>query len=288
MEIHFPQSFIPLNTIKRIDDLLYYLKQRDGGFDKSIVAEVERYIYKRGFVIHFKNKLLELGYDYKKKMNIDIDSNNIKDSFDYDNDKAKPLSETYNTKGISQIRIIDNTKTGTRQTKDLLDEEKYYSFFENNSIGLHKAISTLIAQESVVAIFVIIQLLGNTNIQKRLNWRKPSVKDLEQFRLYASCYKLFGLIYPLLSSVIKSNTLPIKGINNQDVSLLSLEDFTAAFEKHMLRTNEKKRKPKKRKKPRNSNSTNDYKSYLLKRRNKDNKEDTKSLYNDYEYGLSDW
>ena len=221
-------------------------------------------------------------------MNIDIDSNNIKDSFDYDNDKAKPLSETYNTKGISQIRIIDNTKTGTRQTKDLLDEEKYYSFFENNSIGLHKAISTLIAQESVVAIFVIIQLLGNTNIQKRLNWRKPSVKDLEQFRLYASCYKLFGLIYPLLSSVIKSNTLPIKGINNQDVSLLSLEDFTAAFEKHMLRTNEKKRKPKKRKKPRNSNSTNDYKSYLLKRRNKDNKEDTKSLYNDYEYGLSDW
>ena len=137
-------------------------------------------------------------------------------------------------------------------------------------------------------IFVIIQLLGNTNIQKRLNWRKPSVKDLEQFRLYASCYKLFGLIYPLLSSVIKSNTLPIKGINNQDVSLLSLEDFTAAFEKHTWRTNEYKRNPKKRKKPRNSNSTNDYKSYLLKRRNKDNKEDTKSLYNDYEYGLSDW
>ena len=75
MEIHFPHTYLPLNTIKSIDDLLCFLKKRDGGFNPSIVAEIEGFIHKRGFVIHFKNKLRELGYDYSKKTIIEQDKN---------------------------------------------------------------------------------------------------------------------------------------------------------------------------------------------------------------------
>ena len=77
MELHFPHTFLPLNTIKSIDDLLYYLKKRDGGFNPSIVAEIEGFIHKRGFVIHCKNKLRELGSDYRKKTIIEQDNDDL-------------------------------------------------------------------------------------------------------------------------------------------------------------------------------------------------------------------
>jgi len=159
--------------------------------------------------------------------------------------------------------------------------EYYIERFEKNSVSLEDAIKHLISENSIEAIYTLVQIFGNQSIAKRLNWKIPEVSDIKTNKNLFFTYKQTKTLYPELFHAVRINMLPMKGIGKTMIKDLLFEDFKLAFNTHAKRKKSPIQTPPKQ---RQRASIGGYKPITYQPR----KEDSDNLYDHFEYGLSDW
>lgn len=183
-----------------------------------------------------------------------------------------------------------------------VNAEQYYTYIEKNSIGMEEAIKVLIKANTLVSIYVLVQIIGNKNIVNRFQWKTPCESDIKNIKIYLkypNTYKLFNKIYPQLYYALRSNILALKGLGNLKIEAITLQEFSTVFETYMKNSdstqsvffNQVSPKPRKKKNKHKSSQnqriSNPINPNTLRYRTQSDR-DSGKLYSDYEYGLSDW
>jgi hypothetical protein len=157
-------------------------------------------------------------------------------------------------------------------------EEDFYSYFEQNYDEPYDAIEDLIKVDSTLSMYVIVQILGNESVINRLHWEV--VKGYTKEYINSLCSfgsSLFNRLRPNLWDVVSTGFLTCCKIDKKPVAKLSYQDFKNGVEAY---SKQRKISTLPRKKKRRKGKKGKYKV--------DFTPSTGCIYNDYQYGLSDW
>lgn len=162
--------------------------------------------------------------------------------------------------------------TDYRQLQKFNCAEDFYSYFEQNYDEPYDAIEDLIKVDSTLSMYVIVQILGNESVINRLHWEV--VKGYTKEHINSLCSfgsSLFNRLRPKLCDVISTGFFTGRNIPKKPVAELSFQDFKIAFPTYSKRT----------KISRNARK--------IMAKNKTGMTFSKgSIYEVYQYGLSDW
>lgn len=161
------------------------------------------------------------------------------------------------------------------------NEEQFYSYFEKNRIHFDEAIKILIKTDTLLSIYVIIQIFGNDLIPLRFKWNE--VKDCnEKYFKALRTHKgvLFEELYPNLLAVKNSGFLGIHKLIDIPIKELEFSIFSKEFSKFVSR------KTSLNGRIQMTNYDNEVKGNIISK-SKEKVVET-NIWEKYEYGLSDW
>ncbi len=180
-----------------------------------------------------------------------------------------------------------NEQNDDKSTATFEDANQYYEMFKEKHFDLRQAIERLIADNTMVSIYVLVQIFGNKEICSRFNWDYPDEDIIKSHRSECKAYNLFNEIYPLLFNALRQHKLPIKNIGDTFIKDLSFEKFKGMFLVRIQTKKLKKIKPKQKHTPKIKTKDKEAPEYKYSS-NRPTVNKTGKLYSDYEYGLSDW
>ena len=165
--------------------------------------------------------------------------------------------------------------------KKFLNEEQFYSYFEKNEISFDEAINILVKTDTILSMYVIVQIFGNDSIPLRFNWDEVKKCNEKYFKaLKGKNGKLFKVLYPNLLAIKNSGIIGIHKLINIPIKELKFDLFHKEFSEYVSRKisldalidrpifeNEKKK-----------NIINKPKEKVVETH----------IAEKYEYGLSDW
>lgn len=116
------------------------------------------------------------------------------------------------------------------------NEEQFYSYFEKNEIHFDEAIKILIKTDTLLSMYVIVQIFGNDLISHRLKW--DEVKDCNE-KYFKTLKKhkgvLFKELYPNLLAVKNCGILGIHKLINIPIKELKFDLFYKEFSEYVSR-----------------------------------------------------
>lgn len=168
-----------------------------------------------------------------------------------------------------------------KRVKELHCEEDYYLYFEQRNIEPENAIRELAKVNTLLSMYVIIQILGNESIYTRLHWEKVKsykYRNIQSISDY-NC-ELFKYLKPNLLGVVRTGILAIQKLMHTPVKDLSYEEFKNGFEPYVQR---KKSQAIRNSKITIKKNTNNSSMYSISKMF-----NTGDISEKFEYGLSDW
>ena len=183
------------------------------------------------------------------------------------------------------------------RAKSFTDPEQYLNFFKSYSVSASEAFEILVTSNNIYAVFVMIKIMGDPKIQLEMGWNNIDESLIKSIKKLAAKYNYSKEIYSFLFLALRDKKCPLKKIGKIEIEKLDFQSFKTAFEIYL----EKIAKPKikNRHSTTTSSSLSSSKGWVTNneswpyRRNISNpnlqsQKDEDSLYDKFEYGLSDW
>lgn len=139
-------------------------------------------------------------------------------------------------------------------TKTFTSEEQYYEYFKKNNLEIEMVLKILFTDNTLCAMFTVIQLFGNPEIAQTLGRANLNEFDLKGCREIANKNDLGKYIYPLLFFVLRGQRIPLKGFSKK-ANEITLQEFCDAISTAIERWKGKKKTkpittPEKKRRPR--------------------------------------
>ena len=120
--------------------------------------------------------------------------------------------------------------------KKFLCEEQFYSYFEKNEICFDEVVNILIKTDTILSMYVIVQIFGNDSIPIRFKWDEVKKCNEKYFKgLKKQNGKLFKELYPNLLAVKNSGIIGIHKLINIPIKELKFDLFHKEFSEHVSR-----------------------------------------------------
>lgn len=164
---------------------------------------------------------------------------------------------------------------------NFISDKDFYSFFKENNITFDKAINILIKTNTILSMYVIVQIIGNDSISRHLKWEKETcdskyIKSLKN----KGKGKLFEILHPHLQAAKQSGYIGIHKLINIPIQELDFNIFAIHFEEFVRRKSILKTII-------NSSTCNVHEEKTNKPKANVEKIDS-PIYEKYDYSLSDW
>lgn len=180
--------------------------------------------------------------------------------------KTEPSSQE-----IQQQRVVS--------TNTFESEEQYYQYFKDNNIDLDNALITLFKDKTLCALYTVMRIFGNRDIPQQFGWGRLYEEDVKRCRKISSYSELGKLIYQLMFYAVRGQRIPLKEIGRKKITEISLDEFS-----NSVKTATERKENKKKTRIHETNNRRSP-SYIPSYK----RETTSgSLYDTFEYGMSDW
>lgn len=189
---------------------------------------------------------------------------------------------TFSTKDVNLEAVAKREpKQEVIKTYNFTSEDQYYEYFENNQFEADYALNLLFNDGTMCAMFTIMQLFGDPKRQQLLGWDLLNISDIKKNKSLANKSELTKYVYQILFFAARGSNIPIKGIGNKKAKEIKFSEFESAVNAALERRKTKKRRP-----HINVSHIPSTPSLYTSNSHYDNTSD--NLYDNFEYGLSDW
>ena len=189
---------------------------------------------------------------------------------------STPVTNDMSLETESQIE----SKKEVIKTNEYTSVDQYYRYFENEQLDADSALNILFNDGTMCSMFTAMQIFGDPEVQMLLGWDKLYESDIKRYRPIANKSEMANLIYPYLFFAVRGLNIPIKGIGNKKAKQIKFSEFESAVNASL----ERRKTKKKRSRISVSQSPSNFSNSPYYR----HKESSGKLYEDFEYGLSDW
>lgn len=180
----------------------------------------------------------------------------------------------------------DTKQQEVTSTNAFSSEEQYYRYFKEKNIDLDNALITLFKDKTLCAMYTVMRIFGNQDIPRQFGWGRLFEDDVKRCRKISSYSELGNLIYPFLFFAVRGQRIPMKELGHKKITEISLSEFENSIKATIERRKTKKKRPRIHETKNTSRSTSTYTpSY---RHEKSSGKQSGTLYDTFEYGLSDW
>jgi hypothetical protein len=183
------------------------------------------------------------------------------------------------------------------RAKSFTDPEQYLNFFKSYSVSASEAFEILVTSNNIYAVFGMIKIMGDPKIQLEMGWNNIDESLIKSIKKLAAKFNYSKEIYSFLFLALRDKKCPLKKIGKIEIEKLDFQSFKTAFEIYL----EKIAKPKikNRHSTTTSSSLSSSKGWVTNNEswpyrrnisdpNLQSQKDEDSLYDKFEYGLSDW
>lgn len=221
-------------------------------------------------------------------------------NYTYTKDEIDSVSED----GNRNKDLVQSISDAIEKSRSFTMPQQYYDFFKSYSIDLPEALEILFTANTFCATYVLVKIAGDPNVCTQLGWKQLEESDIKHNKKIALKNNISEEVYSLLYVVLRGRKCPIKNIGSIPVDCLDYPTFKIAFTDHLTRKVEKEGSNIE------NNSKNDfyewfnsskgwsisYKESSSKKKDvlktpqpqEQPKKEEESMYDKYEYGLSDW
>ena len=179
-----------------------------------------------------------------------------------------------------EIEPQKESKNEVIKTNKFTSEDQYYSYFENKRLDADTALNLLFKDATMCSMFTAMQIFGDFEIRYLLGWEELNESDIKKFKSIANKTELTKFVYQLLFYAARDTCIPIKGIGDKKAKEIKFPEFAYAINSILERLRSKRKKPRINVSHEPSNLSNA--TYKHHDKSSDN------LYENFEYGLSDW